>query len=133
MNVSSPYITNEGYRAVPVGRQRSASGYMLEHRLVMERLLGRRLRCYEYVRRKDGNPLNNTPSNLRLVSYAAHWRRQLPVACGICGQVKRVKMSRAKRYKTHYCSHAHRLEGMRLRARQYHAVQRDHREEHEHG
>lgn len=41
-------------------------GYVLEHRLVMEDLLGRYLLPTEEVHHKDENPQNNIPSNLLL-------------------------------------------------------------------
>lgn len=42
------------------------TGYILEHRLVMERMIGRRLLRGEVVHHKDGNKLNNAPENLQL-------------------------------------------------------------------
>lgn len=39
-----------------------------EHRVVMERMLGRPLRPGEVVHHKDGNILNNAPGNLQLFS-----------------------------------------------------------------
>lgn len=42
------------------------AGYVREHRLVMEAVLGRYLTPQEVVHHKDGNNQNNTPSNLEL-------------------------------------------------------------------
>lgn len=41
-------------------------GYVREHRIVMEQILGRPLRRGEVVHHKDGNPANNDPQNLHL-------------------------------------------------------------------
>lgn len=46
----------------------NAAGYVREHRLVMEQLLGRYLRPEEVVHHKDGNRQNNHPDNLQLFS-----------------------------------------------------------------
>ena len=43
-----------------------------EHRVVMERILGRPLRSDEVVHHVDGNKRNNDPSNLRLMTQSEH-------------------------------------------------------------
>lgn len=45
---------------------------VLEHRLVMARVLGRPLRSNEYVHHIDNNRSNNDPSNLEIVSKDRH-------------------------------------------------------------
>ena len=52
-----------------------ASGYIMEHRLVMEKILGRYLTCEEVVHHIDNNPSNNSPDNLMLFSNKAAHRR----------------------------------------------------------
>ena len=47
---------------------RLSTGYILEHRLVMEQTLGRYLQPTEVVDYIDGLRLHNAPSNLRLFS-----------------------------------------------------------------
>lgn len=46
----------------------SKAGMMLEHRLVMEGMLGRRLTPAEVVHHRDHDGLNNAPENLELIS-----------------------------------------------------------------
>lgn len=43
------------------------SGWMLEHRFVMEKVIGRKLSRKEMVHHIDGNKTNNDPENLILV------------------------------------------------------------------
>lgn len=59
----SGWVNNNGYRMVP-----TETGPRLEHRLVMEAILGRPLWGDENVHHKDGNRLNNDPDNLELWS-----------------------------------------------------------------
>jgi hypothetical protein len=50
-------------------------GYVSEHRLVMEKKIGRRLRDGEVVHHVDGDTANNDPSNLELFSsHSEHMR-----------------------------------------------------------
>jgi hypothetical protein len=58
------YLIHDGYRAVklPGGKR------VLEHRLIMEKVLGRSLFADENVHHKDGDRANNDPSNLELWS-----------------------------------------------------------------
>lgn len=57
---------NRGYRKIlmPEHPYADANGYVFEHRLVCENLLGRYLTDEEIVHHRDGNRLNNDPSNL---------------------------------------------------------------------
>src|SRR2546428_9821753 len=58
------YVTTQGYREIAVdGAKR---GMMLEHRSVMERILGRELLSTESVHHKNGDRLGNRPDNLEL-------------------------------------------------------------------
>jgi hypothetical protein len=56
-------ITADGYKTVG-----SKGKHMLEHRSVMEQLLGRALRTHENVHHKNGDRLDNRPENLELWS-----------------------------------------------------------------
>lgn len=49
-------------------------GYVLEHRLVAERMIGRHLRNDEDVHHKDGDKRNNHPTNLVVLTHAEHAR-----------------------------------------------------------
>lgn len=55
------YVTENGRR---VARR--------EHRVAMERHLGRRLDPWELVHHKDGNPANNAIENLEITEWGAH-------------------------------------------------------------
>lgn len=46
--------------------QRGKRDWLYEHRVVMEKILGRKLGKYETVHHKDGNKANNSPDNLEL-------------------------------------------------------------------
>lgn len=69
-------LTEKRKAALAEKRNRSGSGYVyvydedgksvLEHRLIMERLLGRKLQSHEVVLHKDGSKTNNAPENLLL-------------------------------------------------------------------
>lgn len=48
--------------------RRKHTPYVLEHRLVMEQMIGRYLLPNEVVHHRDGNPQNNNPENLQLFS-----------------------------------------------------------------
>jgi len=51
---------------LPEHPQAMSNGYIYEHRLVMERAIGRFLRDNEQVQHTDGDPHNNIISNLEL-------------------------------------------------------------------
>lgn len=51
---------------MPDHPQSNSNGYIREHRLVMERVLGRPLLPTEVVHHKDDDPSNNSPDNLQL-------------------------------------------------------------------
>jgi hypothetical protein len=48
--------------------------YKYEHRIVMEKKLGRKLRAGEQVNHKNGIPSDNRPGNLEVVTMAEHNR-----------------------------------------------------------
>lgn len=67
---------------------------VLEHREVMERVLGRPLARHEHVHHIDRNPLNNAPENLMLVTNRTHkkqhvkyFRNETHKECPACRRV----------------------------------------------
>lgn len=62
------YVSNSGYMFIssPSHPYRDKDNYVLEHRLVMESIVGRYLLESEVVHHKDFNRLNNAPENLFL-------------------------------------------------------------------
>lgn len=70
----------DGYMLVkvPGHPHANASGYVREHRLVMEKVLRRYLSPTEVVHHKDANKLNNVPSNLEVFpTNGDHLRKEL--------------------------------------------------------
>jgi len=65
---SSRYVTQAGYAKVlcPEHHRANAKGYVLEHILVMEEMIGRRLTDDETVHHKNGVRYDNRPENLEL-------------------------------------------------------------------
>ncbi len=63
-------ITNHGYIIIRVNSNHhlaDSKSYAYEHRLVAEKMLGRRLLPKEIVHHIDGNKKNNIPENLKVV------------------------------------------------------------------
>jgi len=61
---------------------KGTGGYVLEHRLVMEKILGRYLHPDEDVNYRNGVKDDNRPDNLRLVSHFAHFEEHGCPSCG---------------------------------------------------
>jgi predicted Zn-ribbon and HTH transcriptional regulator len=65
----------------------------VEHRVIMEQHLGRKLMYNEVVHHKDGNHKNNVISNLELISRSNHGRHHakpnymIGVRCSYCGKI----------------------------------------------
>lgn len=47
-------------------------------RVIMEKCLGRKLGRWEWVHHKDGNPLNDSPDNLEVMSASEHMKHHQP-------------------------------------------------------
>lgn len=56
-------------------------GYVLEHRLVMEKLIGRYLEKDEDVNHINGNKKDNRPDNLVIVRHYAHYNEMTCPKC----------------------------------------------------
>lgn len=72
----APRQRKDGYLLAYAPEHPSAvHGRVLEHRLIMEGIIGRRLLPEEVVHHIDGNPSNNAPENLLLLpSQSAHMK-----------------------------------------------------------
>lgn len=70
-------IIHRGYRFIHMPEHpdsQKATGYIAEHRVVMERKIGRQLTQREFVHHKNGNKVDNRPDNLMLVTGSEHRR-----------------------------------------------------------
>jgi hypothetical protein len=69
--------TNEGYILIyfPNHRQAASDGYIFEHRLIMEKILGRYLNPKEVVHHKNEIPDDNRLENLELFENAGYHRQ----------------------------------------------------------
>lgn len=67
-------ITYHGYRQIhaPDHPNSDSHGYIMEHRLVMSKHIGRALRRGEVVHHVDGDRLNNSIENLKLHTSSTH-------------------------------------------------------------
>lgn len=110
------YLRKDGYRVLYLGIKDGKECYILEHRMVVEMLLGRKLKRTEIVHHKDGNRAHNSPSNLEVMTRAAHnrhhavWearRKRVDCACQWCGTVVSLPPSLAETNK--YCGEECRL------------------------
>ena len=54
---------------------KNQSGYVAEHRLIMEKLLNRFLNSYELIHHIDHNKQNNLPENLILINRSKHAKK----------------------------------------------------------
>lgn len=69
--------TTQGYLVQLVSKSKGQGHHVLQHRLVMERHLRRKLKGNEQIHHIDGNRQNNDISNLKLVDRLEHLRFHL--------------------------------------------------------
>ena len=109
------YVRSDGYVEIKTG----ARSWKLEHRYVVERKIGRRLRSNEHVHHKNGVKTDNRLRNLAVLSNTEHQRlhdwpmfrsRRVKRICDQCGAKYEVKTSHAAG--SRYCSNPCRIEAM---------------------
>ena len=112
-------IDPRGYVLIKMPEHPAADirGYVYEHRLVMERELGRYLTPGERVRHSDLDPGNNDPSNLVLVSPLDR-KAMTTCACG-CG-TRMTVLDNAGRKRRFLTGHNSIARGIREGARPHH-------------
>lgn len=98
-------MSAQGYRLVkaPDGHPTArSSGYILEHRLVMERKIGRPLLDEEIVHHINEDKLDNRPENLEITDRAEHGHHHKPEPwtelkiCPTCGKTFRKKWNQSR-------------------------------------
>ncbi len=128
------FVTSTGYIGVTVSRDQHSGGFVLEHRMVMETIMGRALRSNEHVHHVDGNKRNNDPSNLLVVTNSQHHAlhdversaialsKRIELVCETCGLAYNRPKNRAE--ESRYCSNACRLVGLHQKSKAFHASRR---------
>lgn len=85
------YIS-QGYKLIKAENHPfcNTQGYMLEHRVVMEKKLGRYLKKHEVVHHVNGIKNDNRPENLELTDRSEHIKHHLTnrikLVCPICSK-----------------------------------------------
>lgn len=80
--------TGNGYRMVPAPDHpgKDSKGYVREHVLVAEKVLGRYLLAHEIAHHRDRNKANNAPGNIEVMTLSEHAR--LHASAGDTGWAK---------------------------------------------
>jgi len=85
---------------------KTTAGWRAEHRVVIERTLGRTLGSREHVHHLDGDTGNNDPQNLVVMTFRDHMAHhgiflgtgpgRAPKRCKDCGKTGRKKIKRGR-------------------------------------
>lgn len=81
ISADHPIRNEDGYRLIymPEHPRAKTNGYVMEHVLIMEKILGRPLTDQEVVHHIDGDKTNNSPDNLMVFANSGehtkyHWQ-----------------------------------------------------------
>ena len=108
MNAKKKSFIDNGYIRVliPLKEQKGNYKYAMQHRLVMEQHLGRKLKDDEVVHHKNCNRSDNRISNLQVMTYAEHSLHHIPKKngrwsikfdkCTLCGRTDRPHQARGR-------------------------------------
>lgn len=104
-------ILKHGYIGLKTKDPRANSqGYYSEHRLVMEKWIGRKLKDWEYIHHKNGIKTDNRIENLVVTTNSEHHTKYHPhktgknVNCDCCGKIIYKIKYELKLNKHNYCS-----------------------------
>ena len=108
-------VRKDGYVQVKVGIRE----YQLEHRIVMEGILGRKLDTDEHVHHLNSDRADNRPENLEVLTSSEHAKlhdhpqmrsRRVTLHCKRCGSAYERRQSRVA--ESNYCSNVCKLIAM---------------------
>lgn len=79
-------VSPQGYIRISVGKKVRA----YEHRLVVEKSLGRKLKHDEHIHHIDGNKTNNSLSNLKVLTNEEHRKEHMKTQSRVNGRFSNV-------------------------------------------